>query len=100
MYGTIALMKPKAGQEAAITALFDKWWNERRPKVKGAIGSTIYRNVSNPAELMAAIVFDSKENYTANADDPEQNEWYQEMLALLEAEPRWIDGDILAHKHI
>ena len=99
MYGTIALMKPKAGQEAAMVAMLDKWWSERRPKVKGAISSTIYRNVQNPAELMMAVVFDSKENYEANANDPEQDRWYREMVALLEGEPRWIDGDVLSHKH-
>jgi quinol monooxygenase YgiN len=100
MFGTIALMKPKEGQIDALNALFDEWWSVRRPKIKGAISSTIYRNVSNPAELMVAVVFDSKENYVANAEDPEQNEWYQKMVACLEAEPRWIDGDVIAHKHI
>ena len=100
MFGTIALAKPKEGQTDAVLALFDEWWNERRPKVKGAIASTVYRNVSNPAELMVAVVFDTKENYVANAEDPEQGEWYQKLVALLEGEPRWIDGDILAHKHV
>ena len=100
MYGTIALLKPKEGQVENLNTLFEEWWNERRPKVKGAISSTIYRNEKNPAELMVAVVFDSKENYQANAADPEQNEWYQKMAALLEGEPRWIDGDILAHKHV
>ena len=93
MYGTIALMKPKEGQVDALNALFEEWWTERRPKVKGAISSTVYRNVSNPAEIMVAVVFDSKENYVANAEDPEQDEWYQKLVALLEAEPRWIDGE-------
>jgi quinol monooxygenase YgiN len=100
MFGTIALRKPKAGSEAQLNAMFDKWWDERRPKIKGAISSTVYRNVSNPAELMIAVVFDSKENYEANANDPEQNAWYQELVKLLEGEPRWIDGDILSHKHV
>jgi quinol monooxygenase YgiN len=100
MYGTIALMRPKAGQEPAVQALFEEWWTERRPNVQGAIGSTIYRNKSNPAELMVAVVFDSEENYTANANDPEQDRWYRRMVELLESEPRWIDGEILDHKHV
>jgi quinol monooxygenase YgiN len=100
MFGTIALMKPKAGTEAQLDALFNQWWDERRPKIKGAVSSTVYRNVSNPAEIMLAVVFDSKENYEANANDPEQGEWYQKLVALLEGEPRWIDGDVLNHKHV
>ncbi|HWO73204.1 MAG TPA: antibiotic biosynthesis monooxygenase [Dehalococcoidia bacterium] len=100
MYGTIALMRPKPGQEDALKALFERWWTERRPKVKGAIASTIYRNVSNPSEIMVAVVFDSEENYKANAEDPEQDAWYRQLRDLLEADPRWIDGEILDHKHV
>ena len=100
MYGTIALMRPKPGQEDQLVALFDRWWVERRPNVQGAIASTLYRNKDNPTELMAAVVFDSEANYTANADDPEQDRWYREMVQLLDGEPRWIDGEILAHKHV
>ena len=101
MFGTIALIKPKAGNEAALSAEFDRWWDERRPKVKGAVSSTLYRNVSNPAELMLAVVFDSKENYEANAQDREQDRWFREsLMPLLESEPSWIDGDVLNHKHV
>ena len=72
MYGTIALLKPREGEVDNLNALFEEWWNERRPKVQGAISSTIYRNEKNPAELMVAVVFDSKENYQANAADPDR----------------------------
>jgi len=99
MFGTIALLKPRAGTEAQVTALFDQWWAERAPRVKGAVSSTLYRNLNNPAELMLAVVFDSRENYEANANDPAQGEWYGKLAALLEGEPRWIDGDVLNHKH-
>lgn len=100
MYGTIALMRPKAGQEDAVKDLFEEWWTERRPKVKGAVANTLYRNKSNPAELIAAVVFDSEANYTANADDPEQDRWYRRLADLLEGEPRWIDGEIIDHRHV
>lgn len=96
MYGTIALMKPKAGQEDAVVAMHEEWWNERQPKVKGARAAHLYRNTSNPSELMLAVVFDSKADYEANAADPEQDQWYQRLAEHLEGEPRWIDGDVLA----
>jgi quinol monooxygenase YgiN len=100
MFGTVAIMKPKAGQEQALVALLDKWWQERRPKISGAISSTIHRNANNPSELIMSVVFDSEENYRANADDPEQNDWYQELRATLEDDPRWMDGEVLACKHV
>jgi quinol monooxygenase YgiN len=100
MFGTVALMKPKPGQEQAVVAMLDKWWNERRPSVKGAIASTIHRNITNPQELIMSVVFDSEENYRANASDPEQDKWYREMRELLDADPRWMDGEVLACKHV
>jgi quinol monooxygenase YgiN len=93
-------MKPKAGQDQAIVAMLEKWWNERRPKINGAISSTIHRNITNPQELIMSVVFESEESYRANASDPEQDKWYQELRALLDADPRWMDGEVLACKHV
>jgi len=95
MFGTIFTMRPKTGRENDVVALFDQWDRERRPKIKGALAGHLYRNDQNPGELMAAVVFDSRENYFANANDPEQDRWYRELVALLEAEPRFIDGEVL-----
>ena len=100
MFGTVALMRPKAGQEETVVRMLDRWWQERRPNVQGAIASTIHRNDSNPQELIMSVVFDSEENYRANASDPEQDRWFQELRALLDADPRWMDGDVLACKHV
>jgi quinol monooxygenase YgiN len=100
MFGTVAIIKPKAGQEQALVAVLDKWWNERRPRISGAISSTLHRNEANPSELIMSVVFDSEENYRANASDPAQDQWYQEMRVLLDADPRWMDGEVLACKHV
>jgi quinol monooxygenase YgiN len=100
MFGTVAIMKPKTGQQQAVVGMLDKWWDERRPKINGAISSTIHVNASNPSELIMSVVFDSEANYRANASDPEQDKWYQELRAMLDADPRWMDGDVLACKHV
>lgn len=100
MYGTIAIMKVNPENRAKLNAMFDKWWNERRPKVKGAIASSVHVNQSNPAEVIVSVVFESEETYKANAADPEQDEWYREMRALLDGDPRWMDGEVLGCKHV
>lgn len=99
MYGTVAILKPKQGEERNVVESMDRWWRERRPVVRGAISSTLYRNESNPSELIMSVVFDSKEDYQANADDPEQDRWYQQLRSKLESDPRWMDGEVLAHQH-
>ena len=95
MFGTIFTVRPKPGQENAVVGHFEKWARERGSKAKGALASYLYRNVQNPAELMCAVVYDSRDSYFANANDPEQDRWYRELVALLEAEPRFSDGELL-----
>ena len=47
-----------------------------------------------------SVVFDSKDEYMANANDPEQERWYLALVELLDGEPRWIDGDVLSTHHV
>ena len=96
MFGTTALGRPRPGQEGAVVEHFNRWWRDRAPRARGALLGTLYRNTSDPAELIMTVVFASKALYEANADDPEQDGWYRDLVALLEAEPQWIDGDVLA----
>jgi quinol monooxygenase YgiN len=98
MYGTVATLRVKPGAEAKLNEMAERWWRERAPKVRGALSNTVYRTDRNPNEFIMAAVFDSKESYMANADDPEQDKWYQEMRALLEADPVWVDGEIVSHR--
>jgi quinol monooxygenase YgiN len=96
MFGTIAVIKPRSGQEGAVVEHFNQWWRERAPKVPGVLLGTLNRNTANPAELMMTVVFASETSYESNASDPEQDRWYRQLVTLLEEEPRWIDGDVLA----
>ena len=41
------------------------------------------------------VVFESREAYWANAQSPDQNQRYQEMRALMLADPEWHDGEIV-----
>jgi L-rhamnose mutarotase len=100
MYGTVATMRVKPGMEAKFQELSERWWNERAPKVKGAIADYVYRTDNDPNELVMAVVFDSKENYVANAGDPQQDAWYREWRECLEADPVWSDGEIVFHRHL
>ena len=48
-----------------------------------------------PDELMAAVRFDSTESYNANSDRAEQGAWFQELRALLTADPEWFNGTLV-----
>ena len=95
MFGTIATLRPKAGQEAAVTETLDSWWRERSGKAEGTVCVHLYRGTAAGEPLMA-VVFDTQEHYEANAKDPEQDAWYRELVALLETDPQWADGEVLS----
>ncbi len=95
MFGTIATLRPKAGQEAAVTEAIDAWWRVRSGKAEGTVCIHLYRGTA-VGELVMAVVFDTQEHYEANANDPEQDVWYRELVALLETEPQWADGEVLS----
>jgi nitrite reductase/ring-hydroxylating ferredoxin subunit/quinol monooxygenase YgiN len=76
----------------AAKSMLDAWNTERRPHTKGYVRSAIFELDQNPDEFILAAVFDSKENYDANARAPEQDAWYQKLRAVLAEDPTWHDG--------
>ena len=44
---------------------------------------------------MMAVIFDDRASYVANANSPEQNARYLQMVELLEGAPEWHDGEIM-----
>lgn len=93
MYGTVFRIQPKLGTEEEIIRLMEQWDRERRPKVKGVVATYLYR--LDQGGMMGAVVFQDKETYEANANDPEQDRWYRRLRELLEADPEWNDGEIV-----
>ena len=93
MYGSIFRMRPKAGREGEITALFEEWGRTRAPQVKGVRAGYLLRPDNRTNGLIGVAIFDDKATYVANANDPAQNAWYLKLRDLLEADPAWEDGD-------
>jgi hypothetical protein len=77
MYGTIFYVRPKSGREDEIKKLFEEWNKDRQPDVAGAKSGYLYK--LDKGGMMGVAVFDSKENYQRNADDPAQDEWYRKF---------------------
>ena len=95
MYGTVANLRVKAGKADEIGNWMDRWNRERAPRIKGPVATYVYRMDDEPQNLIAAVIFADKESYVANAEDPEQDRWFQEMRQLLEADPEWHDGEVI-----
>ena len=95
MYGTMFRMKVKSGQDQKVIQLFQDWDRERKPKIKGVVGGLLLRPDNKPGEFVGAGVFVDKEAHLANANDPEQHQWFLKVRELLEADPEWEDGEFV-----
>ncbi len=94
MYGSVFRMQPKAGREQDIVRIMEEFDRERRPSVKGALAGLTFK--LDGGGMMGVAVFDSKESYRANAESPEQDAFYSRWRELLESDPEWNDGEIIA----
>jgi heme-degrading monooxygenase HmoA len=92
MYGTVARYRLKPGMEGQLIELAREF---EAAQVPGFVASYAYRMDADPNNYYLAVVFESREAYVVNADSPEQDARYRQMLSLLEHAPEWHDGEIV-----
>ena len=78
-------MQPKPGQKQAV---IDLLMSRRMSDVDGFAAAHIY---DSGDDLWGVAIFRDEDSYRANASDPKQNERYEEMRALLAADPEWLE---------
>ncbi len=92
MYGTVARMRVKQGMEAQFQRVARELESERAP---GQIAVYAYQMDRDSREFYMAVIFQSKADYVANAQSPEQHGRFLKMMEMLEIEPEWNDGEIV-----
>jgi quinol monooxygenase YgiN len=92
MYGTIAFMKIKPGNDERLKAYAEGPGSEPIP---GAVASYVYRLDGAEGTYAVAAVFESEAAYRANASSPEQHQRYAQLRELLAADPEWHDGRVV-----
>ena len=92
MYGTVARMKLKPGSADKMKAVTQQYENLA---IAGHVNTLVFQTDNDADEIYLIAIFDSKESYRANADDPAQDARFRQMSELLAAEPEWHDGEII-----
>jgi quinol monooxygenase YgiN len=91
MYGTVMRAKVKTGRKAE----FEKLMRQQVPSAdaygQGMYSYEIAWEDKDPDRIVMIVRFKDRESYLANADRPETDTEYREMLEHLEGEPEWID---------
>jgi quinol monooxygenase YgiN len=92
MYGTVARFHIKPGMEGQLVEQFCAF---EAANVPGVVASYLYRMDADVNGYYVSVVFASREAYWANAQSPEQDARYRQLLPLLVTEPEWHDGEIV-----
>ena len=97
MYGTVAHIHPKPGQERGVIEYFEYWQRERKPQTPGALGGYVYQLASDPGTWILTVAFADQQSYMANAQSPQMDADYRRLRDHLLDDPVWEDGEIVTH---
>jgi quinol monooxygenase YgiN len=87
MYGTVMRARATPGKREAVVDLLGEGTD-----AAGFQASYVLLPDDDEQAVVAAVLFEDREAYSANAHDPATEEWYGRFRALLEADPEWTDG--------
>ncbi len=80
----------KADKKEALEQMVQAW-EQQRGTPDGYHSSEVAWEEGDPNRVLLIVHFRDKESYVANAESPDQDAEYRQMLDYLEAEPEWID---------
>ncbi|KAA1429424.1 hypothetical protein [Nocardioides antri] len=87
----IQIIQGKCTQQDELHALVDEWRRDLSPGATGWLGGTY--GFTDDDMFVGVVRFESREAAMANSDRPEQGEWAERMMALMDGEVEFHDCD-------
>jgi heme-degrading monooxygenase HmoA len=84
--------RAQPGKRQNVIDVFERWSRGERPR--GFEQSGLVSNLDDPEEFVAVVRFDTTENYKANSDRPETDQWFRTLRENLVADPEWFGGKV------
>ena len=91
MYGTIFSMKVKSGHHEQLLKVLQESDNQADGMV-----AWFLMNPDDDTDLIGVAIFENKDAHLANANNPDQHEYFVAMMEHLNSEPTWTDGEYVA----
>jgi quinol monooxygenase YgiN len=89
MYGTIMRARLKPGRREEMERRLQEWVGSDAPE--GFHCSEVAFEDKDPNRLVMIVHFRDRASYVRNAERPETDSEYRQMLDHLDGEPEWID---------
>jgi quinol monooxygenase YgiN len=84
-----------AGDWDRLQELGEVWEREEGDRAPGYRGFDFLRDRGDPQRFIEVVRFDSAEKAQENSSRPETNRFFQQIRALLEGDPRFVDCDLV-----
>ncbi|HLQ31769.1 MAG TPA: hypothetical protein VK457_03710 [Chloroflexota bacterium] len=78
-----------------VREMEETWGRDEAKRAPGYISGQWLKDRKDPRHVVAVIQFESAEKAQENSNRPETNQFYQRMLTLLEAPPKFLDCDAI-----
>ena len=101
MFGTVCILYPAAGQEAAVLSALNNWHQAMTTNLGQSIKGFVYRVTESERasagshELVVAIAFPDQATFDTAMSNRATNPHYQQLLLSLGDEPIFLDGPIV-----
>ena len=92
MYGTMGKVKVKKENQQKLV---ETMRGQQNANIEGFRAAWLMFPENREDEAVLVAIFENKEKYWANANDPEQDKRYQEFSQYFDSEPEWSDGEWL-----
>ncbi len=80
---------------ARFKELGEAWERDEAGRAPGFLGFDFMQDRADPRHFVEVVRFESAEKAQENSKRPETNRFFQQMVALLEGEPRFVDCDLI-----
>ena len=91
MYGTVFNLNVKEGHKDKLIEVMGA--NDRTPD---GMVAWFLMNPDDDTDLIGVAIFENKDAHLANANNPDQHEYFVTMMEHLNSEPTWTDGEYVA----
>lgn len=97
MFGTVTKLRLRDDVSEDQLKELTRQIESDRPS--SGVSVTLLRERDNPRTLWVMGAFESEDAYRRNAESPEQTARFERIRALIDGQPEWHDGDVLAAVH-
>jgi len=87
-------LKDASGWER-LKELGETWQREEAGRAPGYLGFDFMQDRDDPSHFVEVVRFESAEKARENSSRPQTNRFFEQIVSLLEDQPRFVDCDLV-----